>query len=83
MGARPNRRAAVSLAGMALRREDLSLETLEREAALDRSWADAQRALTDPAFCDGLERMIERLDAAEPAPVLTRPEFRARTMRIE
>lgn len=68
---------------MALRREDLSAEALERQAALDRSWVDAQRGLADPAFRSGLERTIQRLDAAEPAPVLTRAEFLARTLPVE
>ena len=68
---------------MALRREDLSAEALERQAALDRSWVDAQRALADPAFRSGLERTIQRLDAAEPAQVLTRAEFLARTLPVE
>ena len=68
---------------MALRREDLNAEALERQAALDRSWADAQRALSDPVFRSGLECTIERLDAAEPAPVLTRAEFLACTLPVE
>ncbi|MFN0091750.1 MAG: hypothetical protein ACKVWR_16020 [Acidimicrobiales bacterium] len=68
---------------MALRREDLSAEALERQAALDRSWADAQRALADPAFRSRLERTIEQLDGTDPAPVLTRAEFLARTPPVE
>lgn len=68
---------------MALRREDLSPEAVVRQAALDRSWTDAQQALSDPAFRDGLARRIERLDAGEPAPVLTRAEFLARTLPVD
>ncbi|MGE3796176.1 MAG: hypothetical protein AB7I38_19960 [Dehalococcoidia bacterium] len=68
---------------MARQREQLSAEALERQAALDRSWVDAQRALTDPASRSGLERMLERLDAAAPALVLTRAEFLARTLPVE
>jgi hypothetical protein len=62
-----------------LHREDLSPEQLEHQRALDRSWAEAQRGLADPEFRSYLERSIRRLDAAEPAPLLTREEFLART----
>jgi hypothetical protein len=64
---------------VALRREDLSPEELERQVALDRSWAGAQRSLADPEFRAYLEESIRRLDARGPAPLLTREEFLART----
>ena len=68
---------------VALRREELTPEAQERQAALDRSWADAQRALSDPAFREGLERTIERLDTTARAAVLSREEFLARTSPAE
>ncbi len=64
---------------MALRREDLSPEQLEHQRALDRSWAEAQRDLADPEFRPFLEQSLRRLDAKEPAPLLTREEFLAQT----
>lgn len=65
---------------MALRRDDLTQEQLERQQALDRSWAEAQRGLADPDFKAYLERSLRRLDATEPAPTLTSEEFLARTI---
>lgn len=64
---------------MALRREDLRPEERERQEALDRSWAQAQRDLADPEFRSSLEESLRRLDAQEPAPLLTREEFLAQT----
>ena len=64
---------------MALRREDLSPEELERQCGLDRSWVDAGRALADPSFRVGLVDSIGRLDGRDPAPLLTRAEFLALT----
>ena len=64
---------------MALRREDLGPEERGRQDALDRSWEQAQRDLADPELRDYLEESLRRLDAAEPAPMLTREEFLAQT----
>ena len=64
---------------VALRREDLSPEELERQHGLDRSWVDAERALADPSFRGGLVDSIGRLEGRDPAPLLTRAEFLART----
>jgi hypothetical protein len=64
---------------MALRREDLGPEERERQDALDRSWAQAQRDLADPELRDYLEESLRRLDAAKPAPLLSREEFLAQT----
>jgi hypothetical protein len=64
---------------MALRREDLTPEQRERQEALDRSWAGAQRGLADPEFRRYLEESMRRLDEKEPAPFLTREEFLAQT----
>lgn len=64
---------------MALRREHLSPEQLERQQALDRSWAQAQRDLADPEFRGYLEQSLRRLDTKEPAQLLTREEFLAQT----
>lgn len=64
---------------MALRREDLSPEELERQRALDRSWADAQRDLTDPDLRGRLEGALQRLDAKPIAPLLTPKEFLEQT----
>jgi hypothetical protein len=68
---------------VALRREDLNAEQLERQQALDRSWVEAQRGLADPEFRAYLEDSIRRLDAKEPAPLLTREEFLAQTVLDE
>ena len=62
---------------MALRREDLSPKERLRQEALDRSWAEAQRALADPEFRAYLEESLRRIDDGEPAPTLTREEFLA------
>ena len=64
---------------MAVRREDLNPEQLEHQRALDRSWTEAQRDLGDPAFRAYLEESLHRIDAKEPAPLLTRDEFLAQT----
>lgn len=68
---------------MALRREDLSTDQLEHQRALDRSWAEAQRGLADPEFRAYLEDSIRRLDARDPAPMLTRDEFLAQTKALD
>lgn len=68
---------------MALRREDPTPEQLERRRALDRSWAEAQRGLADLEFRSYLEDSIRRLDAEEPAPLLTRAEFLAQTRALD
>ena len=68
---------------MALRREDLTPEQLEHQRALDRSWAEAQRGLADPEFRSYLEESIRRLDAKDPAPLLTRDEFLAQTKVLD
>jgi len=64
---------------VALRREDLSPEQLERQKALDRSWDLAQRDLADPEFRGYLDQSLRRLDMTEPAPILTREEYLAQT----
>ena len=64
---------------MALRREDLSPEELERQCGLDRSWVDVEQAWADPSFRVGLVDSIGRLDGRDPAPLLTRAEFLALT----
>ncbi|HMJ77554.1 MAG TPA: hypothetical protein VK507_16365 [Iamia sp.] len=64
---------------MARRREDLSPEQLARQEGLDRSWAGAQRDLANPEFRAYLEASMRRIDAGEPAPMLTRDEFLAQT----
>jgi hypothetical protein len=64
---------------MALRREDLTPEQLEHQKALDRSWAEGQHDLADPEIRAYLEESLRRLDAKEPAPLLTREQFLAHT----
>lgn len=64
---------------MALRREDLSAEQLERQRALDRSWYEAAQGLADPEFRAYLEASLRRLDEEPSAPVLTREQFLAQT----
>ena len=68
---------------VALRREDLTPEQLEHQRALDRSWAAAQRGLADPEFRAYLEDSIRRLDAKEPAALLSRYEFLAQTTALD
>ena len=68
---------------MALRREDLSPEQLERQRALDRSWAAAQRDLADSEFRAYLEQSLRRLDEKEHVPSLTREEFLAQTKALD
>lgn len=68
---------------MALRREDLTPEQLEHQRALDQSWAEAQMGLADLEFRTYLEDSIRRLDAKEPAPLLTREEFMAQTQVLD
>ena len=68
---------------VALRREDLTPEQLERQRALDRSWAEAQRGLADPEFRTYLEDSIRRLDGEVPSPLLTRDEFLAQTKVLD
>jgi hypothetical protein len=64
---------------MALRRDDLNPEQRARQQGLDRSWAGAQRDLADPELRAYLEASMRRIDAGEPAPMLTREEFLAQT----
>jgi hypothetical protein len=64
---------------MALRREDLSPEELQRQRALDRSWAAAQRDLADPDFRGRLEGSLQRLDSKPATPLLTREQFLEQT----
>lgn len=68
---------------MTLRRDDLNPEQLEHQRALDRSWVEAQWDLADPEFRAYLERSLGRLDTAEPAPLLTREEFLAKTKALD
>jgi hypothetical protein len=63
---------------MALRHDDLSPEELARQRALDRSWRAAQKALSDPAMREYVERSIERVNSSD-APTLTGEEFLAQT----
>jgi len=64
---------------VAFRREDLNAEQLERQRALDRSWAEAERGLADPEHCAYLDDSMRRLDAKEPMPLLSREPFLAQT----
>ncbi|MBK5223451.1 MAG: hypothetical protein JJE52_11370 [Acidimicrobiia bacterium] len=64
---------------MALRREDLNADQLERQRALDRSWVEAERGLADLELRADLEASLRRLDAETPAPLLTREQFLAQT----
>lgn len=64
---------------MARRREDLNPEQRARQEGLDRSWAGAPRDLADPELRAYLEASVRRIDAGEPAPMLTREEFLAQT----
>lgn len=64
---------------MALRREDLSAEQLERGHALDRSWHEAEQGLADPDLRDYLEASLRRLDEKPSAPLVTREQFLTQT----
>ncbi len=63
---------------MSLRHEELTPEQLALQAALDRSWAGAQRALADPEFRAYLERSIERANNSDAKPI-SKEEFLALT----
>jgi hypothetical protein len=64
---------------MAMRHEHLTDEELRRQAALDASYASAQRRLRDRAFMARLRRRLAALDT-EPRPQrLTRDEFLEQT----
>lgn len=67
------------MAGVALRREDLSAEQLKRQQALDRSWHEAEQGLADPELRAYLETSLRRLDEDPSAPLLTREQFLAQT----
>ncbi len=60
---------------MAMRHEDLSDEEAALQAALERTWAGAQRSLADPEFRAYLEESIARLNASGSRTTLTRDEF--------
>jgi hypothetical protein len=60
-----------------------ALEQLDRPRALDRAWAEAQRGLADPQLRAYLEDSVRRLDAKEPALLLTREEFLAQTADVD
>lgn len=64
---------------MTLRREGLTPDQRARQEGVDLSWAEAQRSLADPEFRAYLDESIRRLDAKDPAPVLTREEILAQT----
>lgn len=64
---------------MALRREDLSVEQLARQRALDLSWSEAGRRLADPAFRSYLAASLRRLDEEPAGPLLSGHEFLAQT----
>ena len=83
MGCRAIWSPASRVGAVALRREDLSIEELERQRALDRSWAAAQRALADPVVRSRLEQSISELDAEGQSPMLSSDEFLALTQPVE
>lgn len=64
---------------VALRREDLSAEQLERQQELDRSWREAEQGVADPELRAYLEASLRRLDEDPSAPLLTREQFLAQT----
>ena len=64
---------------MAMRTEDLSDEEEARQAALERTWAGAQRSLADPDFRAYLDDSIARLNASRSRTTLTRDEFLSMT----
>jgi hypothetical protein len=64
---------------VALRREGLSAEQLERQQALDRSWRQAEHGLADPELRAYLEASLRRLDQDPSAPLLTSEQFLAQT----
>jgi len=68
---------------VALRREDLNPEQLERQRELDRSWAEARRALADPELRGYLEGSLRRIDAAPSAPLSTAEDFLSVTTPVD
>jgi len=63
---------------MAVRHEDLNPEGRDRQRSLDRSWAAAQVALSDPEFRARLQRSIDRLNRSDARP-MSGEEFLAQT----
>lgn len=63
---------------MAVRHEDLTPEGQDRQRALDRSWAAAQTALSDPEFRAQLQTSIDRVNRSDARPI-TSKEFLAKT----
>ena len=61
--------------GMAMRHEDLPSDEASRQAALDASYASAQRRLRDRHFVAALRRRLDRLEAAPRSPRLTKTQF--------
>ena len=64
---------------MSLRHEDLTPEELSHQDGLDRSWAGAQRSLSDPSFRSYLEQSIERVNNSPSDTLMTKGEFLADT----
>lgn len=64
---------------MALHRQDLSAEELDRQHALDLAWSEAGRRLADPAFRSFLAASLRRLDEEPSGPLLSGDEFLAQT----
>ena len=64
---------------MAMRHEDLSDEEAARRAALEQTWAGAQRSLADPEFRAYLDDSIARLNTSRSRTTLTRDEFLSMT----
>lgn len=68
---------------MALRREDLTPEQLERQRGLDESYAHGLRLWADPEWRATVRESLRRLDAEPPAPRVSRDEFLAATAHLD
>lgn len=64
---------------MAIRPEELTDEQQRRQDALDRSWAAAQKDLSNPAFVELLDESLARVKALESSETMTAGEFLAHT----
>ncbi|MCP3912732.1 MAG: hypothetical protein GY713_17460 [Actinomycetia bacterium] len=64
---------------MAMRHEELTDEQQRRQDALDRSWAAAQKDLSNPPFVDLLRESLARVNALESTETMTADEFLAQT----
>jgi len=60
---------------MSVRQEELSPEELALQDGLNRSWANAKRALSDPAFVLYVEESIARVNESRTTATMSKDAF--------